>query len=441
MTDRNKQSESQERRHRQDSISQSLPGIGNAIHLWIQQARAELWQNIIPFWLENSIDSVQGGFVGRMSNEGVNEIGAAKGLVLNARLLWSFSKMHQFTENPTCRKMANRAFDYILAHFWDTHYGGGFWNLNPDGSLLNSDKKIYGQAFLIYALSEHYLCTATEQSLKIAQQLFELLETHALDRENLGYFEVYNRDWSLAKDQRLSDEDMDTRKSMNNHLHLLEAFSNLYRAWKHPRVADRLKMLLELFCEKIINPSNGHLDLFFDEDWSRKSKIISFGHDIEASWLLCEAAGVLNDPVWIDKTRALGIKMAQSVYEKALGKEGGLYYEIDEAGQLNQNKEFWCQAEAAVGFLNAYQITRNASFYEAAAGVWKFIRNNQVDREHGEWFLRLDSQNRPIRSLPKISEWKDPYHNGRCCMELVSRLTSLLKTPVPAGSKEALFYE
>jgi mannobiose 2-epimerase len=415
--------------------------MGHALHLWIGQARSELWQNIMPFWLENSADSAMGGFVGRMSNEGVVDIGAAKGLVLNARLLWSFSAMHRFTENPACLKMANLAFDYILSHFWDTQHGGGFWNLNPDGSVLNPEKKIYGQAFLIYALSEHYLCTASDASLKIAKQVFELLETNALDRENLGYFEVYNRDWSLAIDQRLSDEDMDAKKSMNNHLHLLEAFTNLYRAWKHPQVADRLKMLLGLFCEKIVNPDNGHLDLFFDENWTRQSKTISFGHDIEASWLLCEAAKVLNDPAWIKKTETLGIKMAQAVYEKGYDKEGGLYFELDEAGQVNQNKEFWCQAEAAVGFLNAYQITRSTYFCEAAASVWKFIRNHQIDREYGEWFLRLDSQNRPIRSLPKISEWKDPYHSGRCCMELIGRLSSLLKTPASTGIKEALVYE
>jgi cellobiose epimerase len=440
MIDRKQQHESHGRPRLRQSI-ESLPMPGHVIHLWIQQARGELWQNIMPFWLENSVDSFHGGFVGRMSNEGVVDTGAAKGLVLNARLLWAFSMIHQSTENPDCLKLAQRAFDYMIAHFWDTQYGGGFWNLTPDGQPNQPSKKIYGQAFCIYALSEYYVCTRNPLALEKAKELFNLIEKHAFDPAHPGYFEVCNRDWSLAQDQRLGEEDMNVKKSMNNHLHLLEAFINLYRVWKEPRVADRLNMLLGLFCNKILNPDNGHLDLFFDETWNRKSHIISFGHDIEASWLLCEAAKALNDPVLIQKTEQISVKMARNVYDKALDSRGGIWYEMNEAGQLNKNKEFWCQAEAAVGFLNAYQITRDMRFFEAAASVWQFIRNSQVDREYGEWFLRLDPENRPIRSHPKISEWKDPYHNGRCCMELVGRLSSLLKTPVPTGTKEALVYE
>jgi mannobiose 2-epimerase len=439
MTDRN-QHELQERMHRRKGSSESLPMTGQAIHLWIQQARSELWQNIMPFWTRHSVDSVHGGFIGRMSNDLVVDSNAAKGLVLNARLLWSFSAMHRFTKNPDCLKLAHRAYDYILRHFWDAEHEGAFWNLHPDGRPLNTCKKTYGHAFLIYAMAEYYQCTGKEEALKKAQQVFGLLEDHAFDPADLGYFDAYNRNWTLADDQRLGDEDMNEKKSMNNHLHLLEAFSNLYRVWKHPQVADRLKMLIDLFCEKILNSENGHLVLFFDETWNRKSQIVSFGHDIEASWLLCEAAKVLEDPILLEKTELLGARIAQTVYEEAVDSRGGMCHEVDPAGQFNRSKEFWCQAEAVVGFLNAYQLTQKKHFYDAAVQVWEFIRNTQADREHGEWFLRIDPENRPVLSLPKISEWKDPYHNGRSCMEMIQRLSSLIKVPVQYG-KEAAAYE
>jgi mannobiose 2-epimerase len=412
--------------------------IGSEIKLMIQQIRYELHENIMPFWMRRCLDSAGNGFIGRMSNDLVVDTEAPKGLILNTRLLWSFSAFHRFTKHPESLKMAHFTYDYIRQYFWDAEHGGSFWMLRPDGSPLVTSKKIYGQAFLIYAMAEYYLCTGNTEALNIAQTTFNLIDQYALDRDYSGYFEVCNRDWSLADDQRLGDEDMNEKKSMNNHLHLMEAFSTLYRAWNHPMIAQRLQMVITLFCDTILNADSGHLVLFFDQGWNRKSQTVSFGHDIEASWLLCEAAEALGDPAVKEKAESAAMKIAQVTCDSAINPRGGLFYEIDEDGRLNANREYWCQAEAAVGFLNAYQVTRNTPFLDAAVGIWTYIRNHQTDKEYGEWFERIGADNTPVFGQPKVSEWKDPYHNGRCCMELIRRLTALITSSSPSVQKEII---
>jgi mannobiose 2-epimerase len=325
--------------------------------------------------------------------------------------------------------MADRAFGFVMQKFWDAEHGGAFWRLNGLGKVIDDSKKIYGQAFYIYALTEFHLAFGSPAALERAKVLFELIERHAHDAQFGGYSEVCNRDWSEAGNEaRLSDKDMNEKKSMNNHLHVLEAYTNLYRVWREPRVAERLRELIGLFLTRILDGRTQHLHHFFNEQWNVRSDSYTFGHDIEASWLLCEAAEELGDAKLLARVQAIAQQMAEVVLNEGLGADGGLCYE-GHAGQIiDAGRECWPQAEALVGFLNAFELTGNPAFFAAAQRTWKFIEEHLVDRVHGEWFWRINPDGQPDAKLPKVSEWKGPYHATRACLETLRRLRTISTT-------------
>jgi len=385
--------------------------------------RRELNDHLLPFWLDHAADTAHGGFIGQMANDGTVDPEASKGLILNARLLWTFSAAYRFSEDPRCRDMAERAGDYLERCFWDTAHGGAFWRLDFEGNVLDDKKKIYGQAFYIYALAEQYQAFGTGAALEHARQLFNLIEIHSRDRKDGGYIEVCNRDWSAAEDSRLSDKDMDAKKSMNNHLHLLEAYTNLYRIWPDATLRERLTELIDLFDRRIAAPETGHLHHFFDAAWQPQSADYTFGHDIEASWLLCEAAEVLGDPELTSRAQRLALRLAQVTLAEGLDRDGGLCY-AGQAGRITDpNREWWPQAEAVIGFLNAYTLSDDRAFLEAAQRTWDYIEKYFIDKAHGEWFWRVGPDGTPDPNEPKVSEWKSPYHNVRACLETINRLS------------------
>jgi mannobiose 2-epimerase len=392
------------------------------IQQFSQAVKDEMENNLIPFWLERSVDSEYGGFIGQMSNDGTINPKATKGLILNTRLLWTFSALYRFNKDNRCRDMAGRAYDYLETHFWDSRHGGSFWQVDFQGRPLDNKKKIYGQAFYIYALAEHYLAFKNEPALQRARQLFELIETNSWDKTYGGYIEVCNRDWSVAEDLRLSEKDMDEKKSMNNHLHLLEAYTNLYRIWPNTQLRERLTELIDVFDQQIVDPASDHMNHFFDETWQPKSANYTFGHDIEASWLLCEAAEVLDDLNIVSRAKCLVLRLARVVLAEALDEDGGLCYEGQLGKVTDPNREWWPQAESVVGFLNAYELSSDQSFLEAAQKAWLFVENYFIDKKNGEWFWRIDRNGRPDPAEPKVSQWKGPYHNIRMCLETIRRL-------------------
>ena len=311
--------------------------------------------------------------------------------------------------------------------------------------MLDDKKKIYGQAFCLYALAEYHRVFDEPSALEQAVRIFDLIEAHAHDDRHGGYFEVMSRNWQPCEDMRLSDKDMNEKKSMNNHLHLLEGYTNLMRAWPAWRgrpglasrgrpalgleeeeqgqdaLATRLRDLIELFRKHIVNAEGTHFQHFFDEAWTPRSDSYTFGHDIEGSWLLCEAAEVLGDRHLMDEVQSVAVRIARSVLEEGLDEDGGLLYEGRDGQIINPNREWWPQAEAVVGFYNAWQLTGDQAFHEAAVRCWRFIQERVVDREHGEWFWCIRPDGTPDAEQPKVSAWKGPYHNGRCCLEIIRR--------------------
>lgn len=394
-----------------------------------KQVTDHLFGHYLPFWCGPALDRENGGWMGWLSNDLKPDRSQPKGLIVNSRILWAFSAVHRVRPEPVYFEMAERAFDFVMNKFWDAEHGGAFWRLNDAGNVMDDSKKIYGQAFYIYALTEFHLAFGSPAALERARILFELIERHAHDAKFGGYLEVRNRDWSEAgSEARLSDKDLNEKKSMNNHLHVLEAYTNLFRVWPEPRVAARLRELIALFLTRIIDPKTKHLHHFFNEQWQVRSDTYSFGHDIEASWLLQEAAEVLGDAEFLEPVRVVALQMAKVVFNEGFSTDGGLCYEGRAGHIIDPGRECWPQAEALVGFLNAYGLSGNPAFLASAVQTWKFIEAHLVDRIHGEWFWRINPAGRPDSKLPKVSEWKGPYHATRACLETLRRLQTLSST-------------
>jgi cellobiose epimerase len=378
----------------------------------------ELQGNLLPFWRERSLDHDGGGFVAEMANDGALNTNAFKGLILNARLLWTFSALYRELADERDLVLARRAYDYLAKYFYDRDCSGYVWRVGQDGRVLDSSKKIYGQAFCIYALSEYYRATHNAEAFRTAMEIYDRIEQHAHDGNHGGYIEVLAKDWSPVEDLRLSDKDMDVPKSMNNHLHILEAYTNLFRVWPNPAVAKRLRELVHIFGSMMLTQA-GHFNLFFDMDWRVRSNSYTYGHDIEGAWMLYEAAEALKDKELLRRVSRWVIAIAETVESEALDSEGGLAYEGRGGAVINSGREWWPQAEAILGFWCAYRITENKKYAEIVERVWAFIQRRVVDKMQGEWFWRVFVDGSADQKEPKISEWKDPYHGVRMCLRML----------------------
>ncbi len=385
------------------------------------ELQAELTNNILPFWMNKMVDIHRGGFYGRMDGNNVLHPDAEKGGILNARILWTFSAAYRTCQDMRYLEIARRAKDYILDYFVDEVYGGTYWTVEASGRPKDTKKQIYSIAFTIYALSEYYQAVTDEEALLVAKGLYSLIEHHSFDRKKNGYFEAYSREWVLLEDLRLSDKDANEKKTMNTHLHILEAYTNLFRIWKDDLLTKQLKNLIVLFLDKIVDKETYSQRLFFDENWNVKSDIISYGHDIEASWLLYEAASVLGDATIIAQVKDVTLKMVDAAC-KGLQPDGSLIYERNaQTGHVDEDRHWWVQAEAVVALVNAYQLTNNAQYLDQAQRAWEYIKNNLVDHQEGEWFWSILPDGTPNHHDDKAGFWKCPYHNGRMCMEIIHR--------------------
>lgn len=393
--------------------------------LYLTEVQKELESNILPFWMEHVADDEYGGFSGFVSNDLKIDRKAPKGCILNSRILWTYSTAYRLLKQEKYRTMAGKAYSFLVKAFWDNEYSGLYWMADYQGNPVNTRKQIYNIAFGIYGLSEYYRATGEKESLDRAIQLFRDVEKYSYDKENRGYFEAFTREWAEIGDMRLSPKDLNAEKSMNTHLHVLEAYTNLYRVWKDRELERKLEELIHVTADHIIDNHTWQFKLYFDRTWRSLNHHISYGHDIEGSWLLYEAAEVLGNRELVEKCRGIAVRMAQKVYEDGIDREyGGLLYEAEGQALIDPRKHWWPHAEAMVGFMNAYQLTGEEHFYRTSWEMWKFTDRYIIDHEHGEWFSLLTRDLKVIGEAPKVEPWKCPYHNSRACFELLERLKS-----------------
>ena len=388
-----------------------------------QEVQDVLQTNILPFWLDKMIDRENRGFYGRIDGHGVLHPDAEKGAILNARILWTFSAAYRVLKRPEYLAAATRAKDYILEHFYDKEFGGIYWSLDSLGRPKDTKKQFYAIGFAIYGLSEYARATADREALDYAIRLFECIEQHSLDRKDNGYIEACTREWGKIEDMRLSDFDANYPKSQNTHLHIIEPYTNLFRIWKDERLEKALRNLINIFTDKILNPETHHLDLFFDNDWTRGAgHLESYGHDIECSWLMHEAALVLGDEEVLRKVEPI-VKLVAKASEKGLNADGSMVHEANvDTGHVDDDRHWWVQAEAVVGFFNIYQYFGDEQAVEKATHCWQYIKQNLIDNENGEWYWSRHADGTLNLEDDKAGFWKCPYHNGRMCLELIERI-------------------
>ena len=386
-----------------------------------REVTEELTGNILPFWRDKMTDNVRGGFYGRMTGKGELVPDAEKGAVLNARILWTFSAAYRLLKKQEYLETATRAKRYLIDNFYDPEFGGVYWSLDCEGKPKDTKKQIYALGFAIYGLSEYHRATGDAEALDYAIRLFESIEQHSFDPEKNGYCEALTREWGDMADVRLSDKDENERKTMNTHLHILEPYTNLFRVWKDGRLEKQLRNLINLFTDKILNIRTGHLELFFDEDWVSKYRIVSYGHDIEASWLLHEAALTLGDAAILEVVEPLVEYIAAAAGE-GLNPDGSMVYETFlEQHHTDTDCHWWVQAENVVGHLNLYQYFDDEVALQKAFRCWEFIKRKLVERKQGEWYWSVHADGSVNTVDDRAGFWKCPYHNGRMCMEVMER--------------------
>lgn len=385
---------------------------------------AEL-KRILQYWMQYALDEVKGGFIGRIDNDNNRYEDASKGSVLNSRILWSFSAAYQQLKNEEYRSIAHRAFQYLQDFFIDKEYGGVYWSVTADGQPLDAKKQIYALSFAVYGLSEYYKISENKEAKEEAIRLYQAVVQHSYYKEYGGYLEALARDWQPMHDLRLSAKDANEKKSMNTHLHVLEGFANLYKIWPDSGLSQKIKELIQIFLQHIIDKKTHHLVLFFNEAWHPKSTTISYGHDIEAAWLVQEAAEIIGAEDLLEEVKKCSIALAIAAAE-GLNKDGGLWYEKEpEVNHLVKEKHSWPQAESMVGFFNAWQLTGDETFLNYSMQSWRFIQQYILDKKWGEWYWGVQEDYAIMHKEDKVGIWKCPYHNSRACMEISKRITQL----------------
>lgn len=376
---------------------------------------------ILDYWSDVVFDKAGGRFHPKVDNENRAYDHVASGSVMYARILWAFSAGYRHTGSLKYRDMADTAYRYISQHFVDTEYGGVYWSVHPDKSPADSKKQIYALAFTIYGLAEYVKINADHAVLTLAKALYRCIEQYSTDPQYGGYIEALSRDWAPTDQLRLSAKDGNEKKTLNTHLHILEAYTNLYGVWPDAELKEKIVGLLHLFQQHFVDQRHGHLLLFFDEQWHPKSTLQSFGHDIEASWLIAEAAHLVYDGQLPDGIRTLALKLAKAAAE-GIDERGALLYEYDPTNRLIAEKHWWVQAEAVVGFYRAGLLAADPHYLALAVNAWQYITRYMVDRKNGEWYWGRDEHGLLIDQEDKAGFWKCPYHNSRCCLEMIALL-------------------
>ncbi|MGN0630914.1 MAG: AGE family epimerase/isomerase [Ruminococcus sp.] len=383
--------------------------------------KEHLEKNLIPFWNKLK-DEENGGFYGYVGSDGKPDTRSAKGVILNSRILWFYSTAYQLLKKPQLLEIADHAYKFLTDFCFDSQYGGVYWSVNYDGTVCDDTKHTYNQSFAIYALSAYYQASGKKDALNMAYVLYRVIEEKCRD-EN-GYLEAFRRDFTPSLNEKLSENGVLAERTMNTLLHVLEAYSELYKADTFYAVGDSIRWILKLFQKKVYNPEKKICEVFFDSDYHSLIDLESYGHDIETAWLIDRGCSVLDDAAYKKEMLPITNGLAEAAYRNAFDKtQHGLNNER-EGNKVDSRKIWWVQAESVVGFYNAYQKEpQKKEYLQAAEEIWEFICSSVVDPDSGEWIECVPADNKPDPKQALVHPWKCPYHNGRMCMEMIQRLS------------------
>ncbi|MCL2604402.1 MAG: AGE family epimerase/isomerase [Defluviitaleaceae bacterium] len=380
--------------------------------------------DLLGWWITHTPDESNGGFYGVVRGDNTPNEAADRFIVVNARLVWTFSAAYHLTKNDEYKKYADRAYDYLTRFFYDKKHGGFYTYVDYKGAAANDRKMTYGNVFAVYGLSEYARVFGCETAKKLATETAAHLDTHMWDAQYKGYFEVASRDWQYMPNILMIQYEPESQKTMNTHLHILEAYANLLRIdGDNKLLRHRVRTLLYLFLNKIINNDNWHFNYFQKRDWTLTNPNYSLGHDIEGSWLLYEAAEILGEPEALADTKRVCANMARAVYDMGISPEGGIYTEYDvHERTYSEQFSWWEQNEGVVGFLHAYEMTGERKFLDASLAALDFIEKYFIDRKHGGWHAYVNRGLTPDTARDKCNPYICPYHNARMSMEIIRRL-------------------
>ncbi len=394
--------------------------------------KKELVGNILPYWEKYSRDTVNEGFFGDIDNDNRQDGDVSRSIVMTSRFLWAYSSAARLLGDSSLLGMADFAYKVIKEKYIDRVNGGVYWSVRPDGTPDVRKKQIYGEAFCCYGLSEYAAAvrefrgadSCAQEAMDSALAIFEFLEKYALDPADGGYVEARAENWAVTDDMLLSKKDMNCPKSMNTNLHVMEAYTNLHRTLpvvcpermeERKSVGKSLAALIIVTVEKILQ-KNGHLGMFFNMKWNLLDDEISYGHDIEASWLLWEAAVELGDEPLKERIRPTVLYMVDVALAEGTDSGSGAMENFTKGGKRDRTRIWWNQAEALNGFYNAWLMTGLKKYADACELQWKWIEEHQVDRKGGEWWAAVSPDGKPDLQEPKGGNWKTAYHSARACI-------------------------
>lgn len=384
-----------------------------------EEITKHLTDDIIPFW-KNLRDDEFGGYYGYLDYDLKLDKKAEKGCILNSRITWFFSNAYTLLKDKSLLEEADHGYEFLKEHCIDKEYGGIYWSMKYDGTPLDTTKHTYNQAFCIYALSSYYEASGKQEALDLARELYELIETRCMDDK--GYLEAFTRDFKPESNEKLSENGVLAEKTMNTLLHVLEAYTELYRVSHDEKVGNRLRWIMDTFADKVYNPKLKRQEVFFDKDYNSIIDLHSYGHDIETAWLMDRSLEVLGDAAYIEKLTPITKALTENIYNVAF--DGRSISNECDKGVVDTNRVWWVQAETIVGFLNGYEKDPSKTQYkEAAEAAWQFIKDHVIDKRQGsEWYWLVRQDGSPVEGKPIVEPWKCPYHNGRMCMEVIRRL-------------------
>ncbi len=391
------------------------------MYAFVNEIETHLKEKLIPFW-EGLKDKENGGYYGYMGYDLAIDTHYEKGCILNSRILWFFSNAYMLLGEDHLKDAAEHAYKFLKDCCIDKENGGVYWSVTYNGKISDDTKHTYNQAFAIYALSSYYDAVKDEEALKIAEELFNLIEEKCTDE--YGYLEAFSRTFEPAGNDKLSENGVMADKTMNTLLHVFEAYTEYYRVSHNEKAAARLRFMLDIFKNNVYNEKLGRQEVFFDQKYTPLIDLYSYGHDIETAWLLDRGLEVLGDSGYIEMFAPVTHALAVNIYNHAF-VNGSVLNEA-ENGINDTTRVWWVQAESIVGFINegmkASGKEESSKYFKAAEALWEYIKEFIIDKREGsEWFWSVNADGEPCQK-PIVEPWKCPYHNGRMCIEIVRRM-------------------